>query len=86
MYSLKQLIKNDLYRHCGNNKMKSFFKFYFLSPGFNFMVWYRIVNRSRNPILKYLLFRKSIKYGIQIPVGVDIGQGFYIGHWGGDCD
>ncbi len=47
------------------------------------MVWYRYVSKYNNPILKYLLFRKSIKFGIQIPVGVKIGKGFYIGHWGG---
>jgi len=29
-----------------------------------------------------MLFRKQIKYGISIPYNTDIGNGFYIGHYG----
>lgn len=86
MYSLKQQIKDDLYRYCGNTSIKSLLKFYFLSPGFNYLFWFRLTSKYRNPLFKYLLYRKMIKFGIEIHPATKIGKGFYIGHWGGDCD
>jgi len=78
-------INYDLYRYSSSIKLKSFIKNYFLSPGFNYIFWLRLSSKYKNPIFKYLLFRKMIKYGIEIHTGTKIGKGFYIGHWG-DCD
>ena len=81
---LKSLIFYDLYRYSGKISFKTFLKYYFLTPGFNYSFWLRCSNSyPNNKFLKYYLYRKSIKFGIQIPTGVKIGKGFYIGHWGG---
>lgn len=77
------MIKADLYRYSGSKVLKGFIKNYFLSPGFNFIFWFRLASKYKNSILKYLLFRKMIKFGIEIHPGTKIGKGFYIGHWGG---
>lgn len=79
---LKNEIKKDLYRYTGKISKKIFFRSYFLIPGFNYMVWFRIVTYYKNFFIKYILFKKSIKFGIQIPLGTKIDSGFYIGHFG----
>jgi serine O-acetyltransferase len=79
---LKNEIKKDLYRYAGNINLKSFVKSYLLIPGFNYMVWFRIGTYYNNFFIKYIIFRKSIKFGIQIPLNTKIGSGFYIGHFG----
>jgi len=75
-------IKHDLYRIHGNVSLKLFFKSYFLSPGFNYMVWFRITKKFSNPFVKYILYRKSVYFGIDIPYNTNISEGFYIGHFG----
>ncbi len=75
-------IMSDLYRYYGKQSIKTFIKSYFLIPGFNYMVWFRIAEELKNPITKYIIYRKSIRFGIQIPIGTKIGEGFYIGHFG----
>lgn len=80
---LKIKIKNDLYRYTGEISKRKFFKSYFLIPGFNYSVWFRITSTYNNKLFQYILFRKSIKFGIDIPINTDIGEGFYIGHFGG---
>ncbi len=84
MKDIKQfnIINTDLYRYYGEISLKIFFKSYFLIPGFNYMVWFRIAEKTNNSIIKYILHLKSIRFGIQIPVGTNIGKGFYIGHFG----
>lgn len=78
-----KFIKHDLHRYTNSTKLKSFIKSYFIIPGFNYIFWFRLASKYKNPILKYLLFRKMVKYGIEIHAGTKIGKGFYIGHWGG---
>jgi serine O-acetyltransferase len=80
---IEMQIKYDLYRYTGNSTFSSLIKRYFLTPGFNYIFWFRLASKYKNPFLKYLLLRKMINYGIEIPVGTKIGKGFYIGHWGG---
>jgi serine O-acetyltransferase len=76
-------INHDLYRYTKSIKFKALVKNYFLSPGFNYIFWFRLASKYKNPIFKYLLFRKMVKYGIEIHTATKIGKGFYIGHWGG---
>jgi len=78
----KKLIESDLYRYYGVISIKVFLKSYFLIPGFNYMVWFRIVNTWNNIFFKYILYRKSIRFGIQIRRGTNIGKGCYMGHFG----
>lgn len=75
-------IKSDLYRHSGNLTWKSWLKHFIMTPGFNYMVWFRLASKYNNLLMKYLLHKKMLKYSIQIPAGMIIGKGFYIGHWG----
>jgi len=74
------MIFTDIY---GNVSIKIFLKSYFLIPGFNYMVWLRVGQYWNSAMIKYILYRKKIKYGIQISIDTKIGKGFYIGHFGG---
>ena len=76
-------INHDLYRYSKSIKFKALVKNYLLSPGFNYIFWFRLASKYKNPIFKYLLFRKMLKYGIEVHAGTKIGKGFYVGHWGG---
>ena len=79
----KQLIFQDLYRYHGRSSIKLFYKSYFLHPGFHYMCWVRFGNYTKNRLIKYIVFRKHISYGMQISIDAEIGKGFYIGHFGG---
>lgn len=75
-------IKEDLYRYIGNYSLKSLFKTYFLIPGFRYTVWLRLGAKYPKSILVKLIHRRlTYKFGIQIPIGTNIGRGFYIGHF-----
>ncbi len=80
--STKNLIASDLYRHTGNIRLKSFLSTYVLSPGFNFTVWFRLCSEFNSALLKYILLRKRIRFGIDIYAKTRIDKGFYIGHFG----
>jgi serine O-acetyltransferase len=79
----KSLVLLDLYRYQGKVTGALFFKSYFLIPGFNYLCWFRMGQYKNSFLLKYILFRKSVSYGIQIPSRTRIGKGFYVGHFGG---
>jgi len=78
---IRNLIIQYLHMYYSNTSIKLFIKSYFLSHGFNYICWFRIASNWNNRLIKYILFRKSITYGIQIPAGTRIGKGFYIGHF-----
>lgn len=80
--SVKQLIISDLYRYTGRVCLSSFLSTYIKSPGFNFTVWFRLCSEFDFSLMKYLLSRKRVKYGIDIYSKTKIGKGFYIGHFG----
>ncbi|MDD5158978.1 MAG: serine O-acetyltransferase [Sulfuricurvum sp.] len=77
-----EFMKYDFYRQSTNHTFRSYLKNFFLSPGFNYVVWFRLASKYKNGFMKYLLHRKMIQYGIEIYPETDIGKGFYIGHWG----
>lgn len=87
----------DLYRTCGRANKKLFF-FMFLThkgaPGFKYIVKFRICNyfySNRNILIYKLLYKLmnlhmrklQYKYGIEIPIGCNIGEGLTIPHNGG---
>ncbi len=88
---LSSLIKSDLYRYHGNKSAASFVKSLMLEPGFRYMYLWRKCKYYKQSKLKYLnyilvrllLGKYMCKYGYEIPVSVQIGKGFYIGHMGG---
>lgn len=87
---LKKTIQNDLYRYGGHEA--HFFKIYRTCEGFKFTVWFRIATNLQQVKLKrplsYWLSKNYLhhlihRFGISIDVGTSIGDGFYIGHFGG---
>jgi len=83
MKKLIEIIKKDLYRYDGASSPKELLKAYITEVGANYMVWFRITQRFPNILTKMILRRKMIKYGIEIYHTTEIGEGFYIGHFGG---
>ncbi|MGN0884710.1 MAG: serine O-acetyltransferase [Candidatus Spyradosoma sp.] len=65
------------------------FKAYLLSPGFKYTFWMRLTKylRKKNYFLhicaKVHLRSLGYKFGMDIPWILDVGPGFYIGHFGG---
>ncbi len=87
----KKVIKSDLTRYGSGNDRKAFIKHYIKDEGFKYVFWWRFAEySSRAGALRYILYpllklvhrHLSYKFGISIPIGVKIGPGFYIGHYG----
>ena len=79
-------IKADLFRYHGLTGIKGFFKGLRI-PGFRYMYLLRKKSKSikYSPgwiFFNFLLHRYSFKYGFQIYSTTEIGEGFYIGHFG----
>lgn len=87
MESIWSYIKADLYRY---NKLKGYKGLLrgLMIPGFRYMFFLRLASQHKNKknlirfFLKLILRKYVIKYGFQIPIHADIGEGFYIGHFG----
>ncbi len=83
------LISADLYRYSGKMSWRTFFVILIRKPGFCYTFWMRLCLYTRNIWLYpvYLIARLMhrhymFKFGISIPYTVEIGRGFYIGHFG----
>ncbi len=82
------IIKSDCYRYYGSISIRNRIKCNLLQSGYRYTKTYRRCRALRGKsvilyfILRFLLLRKSHKYGYQISPKVDIGEGFYIGHRG----
>lgn len=78
--------KADLYRYGGLKGTKGFFRGLFI-PGFVYMYFFRKASKNRKYSIKWFFYtfflrRYGYKYGFQFPPSVQIGEGFYIGHYG----
>lgn len=77
------VIKSDLFRYNGcTNLLKGMTK-----PGFRYTYYFRKAKKHKkySPLglfYRLILKRLGYKYGFQIPVETNIGEGFYIGHYG----
>lgn len=89
---LRFLVRSDLYRYEGNVNLWAFITTYLTQPGFHFTFWMRfgeylhdkpLWRYSVYPFVKWMHRRLTIRYGISIPIGTEIGPGLYIGHFGG---
>ncbi|MGL5937585.1 MAG: serine acetyltransferase [Phocaeicola sp.] len=82
----KNIIFDDLYRYCGNYSLKSFLRYFLFTPGYRYIVIFRLTQNASNLITRtfFLLFLRihSIMYGIQIPHQTKIDRGFRIAHFG----
>lgn len=80
---VKEYIKSDLYRYSGKVSMRFFLKSYIFNRSFSYSLWFRLC-KSKSPIVrlfaKFMHFRLTKKFGIQIPTSVEVGYGLYIGH------
>lgn len=87
------LIQSDLYRVGGSNSFGKFLKEFLFNKGFQYCVWMRVCSCFHGSRLgpfafayypaRLMLYRCTIKYGIDIRYETQIGSGFYIGHSGG---
>lgn len=80
----------DLLRYTNDTSFKSFLRMLIQDDAFNFCFWFRLsTHKSKwvRSIAKRVYRHKCKKYHIDLPVGVKIGGGLYIGHIhvGGIC-
>ncbi|MBT0533898.1 serine acetyltransferase [Riemerella anatipestifer] len=80
-------IQKDFYRESGKwlsgiQVLKKCF-----SPNLHYIYWFRKAQKYRSTpflgfIVRFILRHYQIKYGFQIYPETQIGEGFYLGHWG----
>lgn len=81
-------IQKDLFRYTGTISLFAFLKLYFTTPSFRYLVFFRLANKKKRGIVYvgfYIMFFLKLvshKFGFQIPSNTNIGEGFYIGHFG----
>ena len=78
-------IKGDLFRYEGKFSLFLLLRYFFFVPGFRYTTLLRYVQQC-SILTKWfwilVLRSHQVKYGIQIPYRVKIGNGFRIVHWG----
>ena len=88
----RYLVRADLYRYAGRADWRAFCDRYRVGEGFRFTFWLRTCRYARShPVLRFLLYplakfmwkHDMYKFGLASPYLVDIGPGFFIGHYGG---
>ena len=84
---MKTIIQKDFYRESG--KWLSHFQILkkCFSPNLHYIYWFRNAQKySKSSFLgkiyRIILRHYQIKYGFQIYPETEIGEGFYLGHWG----
>lgn len=89
MKTFIEKIKKDLYRWDKQTDVLTFIKRFIASPGYNYLVWFRLCqyfNSTNKKVLTFIVKRilkhQSIKYGINISYLAQIGDGLIIAHWG----
>jgi len=87
---LKRLWWTDLYRYAGRMDMPTLVRVLLTVPGYRFTFVMRachVLTRDRGPLAHtaavLVLARFERRWGISIPFETKIGEGFYIGHFGG---
>jgi serine O-acetyltransferase len=87
----RYLILSDLYRITGNTKLSALIREVLFGGAYKYNFWMRTCRYTReNAVLKFsfhligrlMLRRYTYKLGISIPSTIEIGSGFYIGHFG----
>ena len=88
----RRLVYTDLYRLRGRSGTGEFLRALRRHEGFTFCFWMRTCAYARpHPLLRFLLYplartfaiRYRYRYGISIDFTTRIGEGFFIGHFGG---
>lgn len=84
-------IQSDLFRYSRQSGFLGGLRCGYDNPGFKLTFWFRVCSYLvRRPIFKFFYYCSKIiyyhyrfKFGIEIPIGLNVGSGFYIGHFGG---
>lgn len=85
---MKTILKRDLFRYIGDDshRLINRIRYVLFTPGFQYTYCFRHANLACNPINKFfwkILVRFCMfRYGIQIPIGTQIGPGLRISHFG----
>lgn len=88
----RYLVAADLYRVAGFTGAAAFVNAMRWNPGFNYSFWFRLgafcesLPGAGCVVARWtrgVLYRKSLRFGIEIPAQTSIGPGLYIGHFGG---
>ncbi|QXP52447.1 MULTISPECIES: serine acetyltransferase [unclassified Cellulophaga] len=77
------IIKKDLFRYAGETSMLKGFR----KEGFRYTFLFRKASKYKKKSILGIFYRLLIKkynykYGYQIPVNTEIGEGLYLGHFG----
>ncbi len=89
---LKRFVLADLFRYYGDYSNSVFKKTYRFIPGFRFTYWLRkcdylsvqpIYTRGFFYYARWRYSRLKVRYGFDIEYSTNIGEGLYLGHWGG---
>lgn len=78
----KSLFLSDYYRMTGTMwqfRVKHLMNFLFMHQ-IRYMFWWRKAKEKMTPFRRFILYRYSRKYGLEISTSAEIGEGFYIGH------
>jgi serine O-acetyltransferase len=91
--TLRRILQADVYRYCGKADWRAFVTAYLRYPGFRFTYYLRKVayysgKKKSFGIFGYvynriLLNHYRFKYGFDISPTTTIGEGLYLGHFGG---
>ena len=88
----KRAVYTDLYRLRGRSGAREFYWALLRHPGFTYCFWMRTCAYARpHPLLRFLVYpiaralfiRYRYRFGISIEFTTRIGEGFFIGHFGG---
>lgn len=88
----KYLVLSDLYRITRDTKFSTLMRNILWGESYKYIFWMRTCSFLRGkkwlkyslyPLGLFMLNHYRYRFGISIPFSVDIGPGFYIGHFGG---
>ncbi len=86
MFNKNSILFDDLYRYTGTKSWFLFFRYFFFTPGYRYLVFWRFTKGAHTLLgrlfWKMLMRQCGLRTGIQIPEGTEVEKGFKIGHFG----
>ena len=88
----RRLLRIDFYRVEGSTSETDLLRELVLGEAYKYVFWMRVARWTRRfrvlrwtayPLAWFMLRHYKYKFGISIPFVTEIGEGFYIGHFGG---
>lgn len=90
--AFRRTVAADLRRYGDGVSLRALARHVLRTPGFRYTLWMRLASRLRERAgawlvlhyaCRFAMHRCGGRFGISIPYDARIGEGFYIGHWGG---